>query len=415
MIATLLATVGHGGTAFWYLTRATGLVAMILLSATVVLGIVASVGWTTERWPRFLSQALHRNLSLFCLVLVVVHVVTTVADGFVPISLVQMVVPFGTAYRPLWVGLGALAFDLMLAVALTSAFRRRLGLRAWRGVHWLAYVCWPIALLHGLGTGSDSRIGGAQFVYVLCVLAVVAAGAWRLAVATWVPAGRRLALGSAGIVVMVGTAVFALQGPLRPGWSQRAGTSSSLLAHLTPQAIAGVAAGTGGSGSTGGTGGSGSTGGTGGSGSTGGTGGSGSTGGTGGSGSAAGMPAVPFDQSLSGTFTTTPSGNGTVEVQLSMHLEGSGTPLTVTLYGQSVEGGVSMTSSQVNFGPQQGVVTGLEGTTIAASVSGPGNRGESLVLQLQLDRANGTVSGTVRGRSGGGGQGAGDGAGEGGQ
>ena len=388
MIATLLATVGHGGTAFWYLTRATGLVAMILLSATVVLGIVASVGWTTERWPRFLSQALHRNLSLFCLVLVVVHVVTTVADGFVPISLVQMVVPFGTAYRPLWVGLGALAFDLMLAVALTSAFRRRLGLRAWRGVHWLAYVCWPIALLHGLGTGSDSRIGGAQFVYVLCVLAVVAAGAWRLAVATWVPAGRRLALGSAGIVVMVGTAVFALQGPLRPGWSQRAGTSSSLLAHLTPQAIAGVAAGTGGSGSTGG---------------------------TGGSGSAAGMPAVPFDQSLSGTFTTTPSGNGTVEVQLSMHLEGSGTPLTVTLYGQSVEGGVSMTSSQVNFGPQQGVVTGLEGTTIAASVSGPGNRGESLVLQLQLDRANGTVSGTVRGRSGGGGQGAGDGAGEGGQ
>lgn len=386
MTVPLLATVGRGGTAFWYLTRATGLVALMALSATLVLGIVASVGWTTERWPRFLSQALHRNLSLFCVGLVLVHVLTTIADGFVPISLAQMVVPFGTAYRPLWVGLGALAFDLMAAVALTSALRRRIGLRAWRGVHWLAYACWPIALLHGLGTGSDSRIGGAQFLYVLCAVAVLAAAAWRLAVATRVPVGRRLALAAGGVAVVLGTAVFAMTGPLRPGWSHRAGTSTSLLAQLTPHAIAAAAGSGGGAASAGGA----SSGGGAGSGQ-----GSGPAPGSGGVGSQ--VPAVPFTQSLSGRFTETPTGEDTVEVLLSMRLQGSGTLLTVALYGQAEDGGVSMTSSRVVFGPQRGVVSALEGTTIAAQVSGSGHS-ESLVLRLQLDRAAGSVTGTVSGQ-----------------
>lgn len=383
MTGEVLATIGHGGTAYWYLTRATGLVAMLLLSATVVLGIVASVGWTTERWPRFLSQALHRNLSLFCLVLVVVHVVTTVADGFVPISITQMVVPFGTAYRPVWVGLGAVAFDLMLAVAITSALRRRIGLRAWRGVHWLAYACWPVAVLHGLGTGSDTRIVGAQFLYVLCVLAVLGAVAWRLAVSAEVAPGRRLALATAGVVVMLGTAIFALLGPLRPGWSHRAGTSNALLAQLTPHAATltpgGAVPGSTGTGSNG-------------------PGGASAAPSAAASASANSVPPVPFTRSLSGTFSTTPEDNGSVEVRLSMHLGGTGTSLTIALYGQSVGGGVSMTSSQVSFGPQQGVVTALEGTTIAATVSGAG-RSESLVLQLGLDRVSGTVSGTVSGQA----------------
>ena len=114
MTATVLATVGHGSTALWYLTRATGLVSLILLSATVVLGTIASVGWTSDRWPRFLSQSVHRNLSLFCIALIGVHVVTTVGDGYVPIGLADAVIPFRSPYRPIWVGLGAVAFDMLL-------------------------------------------------------------------------------------------------------------------------------------------------------------------------------------------------------------------------------------------------------------------------------------------------------------
>ena len=145
---TVLTTAAVGGKAFWYLTRASGLVALVLLSATILIGVVASVGWTTERWPRFLSQDVHRNLSLLCLAFLGVHVATTVLDGYVPIGLVDVVLPFHSPYRPIYVGLGALGLDLLVAVLVTSGLRHRIGYSSWRFVHWLAYLCWPIALLH---------------------------------------------------------------------------------------------------------------------------------------------------------------------------------------------------------------------------------------------------------------------------
>ena len=120
---TVLTTAAVGGKAFWYLTRASGLVALVLLSATIVIGVVASVGWTTERWPRFLSQDVHRNLSLLCLAFLGVHVATTVLDGYVPIGLVDVVLPFHSPYRPIYVGLGALGLDLLVAVLVTSRSR----------------------------------------------------------------------------------------------------------------------------------------------------------------------------------------------------------------------------------------------------------------------------------------------------
>ncbi|HEY5244955.1 MAG TPA: ferric reductase-like transmembrane domain-containing protein, partial [Acidimicrobiales bacterium] len=221
----MTATIGRGSTALWYLTRSTGLVALVLLSATLVLGIVSSMGWAGERWPRFFSQAVHRNLSLLCLVFVAVHVVTTVADGYVPIGLLDAVVPFRSAYRPIWVGFGSLAFDFLLAVVVTSALRRRLGPRMWRGVHWLAYVCWPIAVLHGLGTGSDPRFPVTQAVGVACVVAVVGATAWRLVDGRGLSHRWRVGGAVGGAVILLGTAIFAVLGPLRPGWSHRAGTS----------------------------------------------------------------------------------------------------------------------------------------------------------------------------------------------
>jgi methionine sulfoxide reductase heme-binding subunit len=148
-----------GPSPLWYLTRATGAVALLLLTASVVLGILGAVRFGSPRWPRFLTAGLHRNLSLLVLALLAVHILTAVLDSFAPIGLKDAVVPFVSAYRPLWLGLGALAFDLLLALAATSLLRRRLGYRAWRSVHWLAYGSWPLALTHGLGTGSDAKVG----------------------------------------------------------------------------------------------------------------------------------------------------------------------------------------------------------------------------------------------------------------
>jgi DMSO/TMAO reductase YedYZ heme-binding membrane subunit len=362
MTAVLTATVGHGSTAFWYLTRAAGLVSLVLLTATVVLGMVASVGWTTERWPRFLSQSLHRNLSLLCLVFIGIHVVTTVADGYVPIGYLDAVVPFRTAYRPLWVGLGAVALDLLVAVAVTSGLRRRIGASSWRAVHWLAYLCWPVAVLHGMGTGSDTRLSVALGIEVACVAAVVVVGAWRLATGSARSTGWRVGAAVAGLVTVLGMAVFALVGPLRPGWSHRSGTSSALLATLD--------------------------------------GGGAAPGGTATAAPGGGLPTASFSDQVSGTSASTSSGGGQEQLTLTMSVPAApASPLVVQLDGTAVGAGLAMTSSRVTWGDASGTVTSLEGSTIGATVGAAGQT-VHLVLDVTLDQGAGTLSGTVSGTPG---------------
>ena len=181
--------------ALWYLTRATGAVTLLLLSAAVVLGVLTSVRWASPRWPRFIIEWLHRNVSLVVLVFLAAHVATAVIDGFVPLRWVDAIVPFSAGYKPLWVGLGAVALDLLVAVAVTSLIRVRLGYRAWRLVHWTAYACWPIAAVHSVGTGSDAWRAWMLVVDAAVVIPVVAAAAWRLmarSAAPVAPAGARV-------------------------------------------------------------------------------------------------------------------------------------------------------------------------------------------------------------------------------
>jgi sulfoxide reductase heme-binding subunit YedZ len=374
MTATVLATVGHGSTALWYLTRAAGLVSLVLLSATVVLGTVASVGWTTDRWPRFLSQSVHRNLSLFSIALIGIHIVSTVGDGYVPIGLADAVIPFRSPYRPIWVGFGALAFDMLVAVGITSALRRRIGVGAWRGVHWLAYACWPIAVLHGLGTGTDARLPGATMVFVLCIASVVAAVAWRLVAGRARSASWRLGGGVATAAVLVVIAVFAVVGPLRPGWSHRAGTSSALLTQLSGSAAASSYTGT-----------------------------TTPTGPTRSASSPAttGIPTAPFQTTLTGTVvTSSPNQDGESQVTLTMHLGNTATPLQVRIIGPAVNGGVSMRRSAVSFGPLSGQVTALDGSNIGALVNG-GSGSLDLSMSLSLDPSTGTLTGQVSGSASG--------------
>jgi methionine sulfoxide reductase heme-binding subunit len=161
--------------AYWFITRGSGVVTLILLTLTVALGVANVHRLQTAGVPRFVINAVHRNASLLAIVFLVIHVVTTVLDKYVNIRLIDAVVPFGAGYRPLWVGLGAIALDLMLAVVVTSLLRRHIGYRAWRATHWLAYACWPIALLHGIGTGTDAGTTWMQVVTGVCVAIVAAA------------------------------------------------------------------------------------------------------------------------------------------------------------------------------------------------------------------------------------------------
>jgi sulfoxide reductase heme-binding subunit YedZ len=170
----------NAGPVLWYLTRGSGAVTLLLLTAAVVLGITTRTHRAGLRWPRFVTAGLHRNVSLLVVVFLAVHVATTVIDGYAPIGWLDALVPFRSAYRPLLLGLGALAADLLLALVVTSLLRRRIGQRGWRAVHRLAYACWPVAFVHGLGVGSDT---GQAWMLVLDACAAAAVGAavvWRL-------------------------------------------------------------------------------------------------------------------------------------------------------------------------------------------------------------------------------------------
>jgi methionine sulfoxide reductase heme-binding subunit len=218
-----------GPSVYWYLTRATGAVALVLLSASVVIGIAAIARLRGPGMPRFVVDGIHRTASLLAVAFLLVHILTAVLDSFAPITLINAVIPFTGSYRPLWLGLGAVAFDLLLAVTLTSLLRRRLGHGAWRSIHWLAYVSWPVAVLHGFGTGSDVHQTWLLAIDVVCIAAVLAAVVVRVAIG-W-PANVRVRIGALGVTAAfaLGLVVWLPGGPLGKGWARRAGTPANLL------------------------------------------------------------------------------------------------------------------------------------------------------------------------------------------
>jgi sulfoxide reductase heme-binding subunit YedZ len=165
----------------WYLMRATGVVSLVLLTAVIALGIATVNRWRPGNAPAFVTAGVHRSISLLSVVFVAVHVVTAVVDPYAGVSVVGAVVPFAGSSRPLWIGFGAISLDLVVALIVSSLLRRRLGARVWRAVHWVAYLCWPVAFAHTLGTGSDVNTIWLRGVAVLCFGVVAAAAAWRLA------------------------------------------------------------------------------------------------------------------------------------------------------------------------------------------------------------------------------------------
>jgi predicted ferric reductase len=164
---------------YWYLTRASGFISLVLFSVAFTLGLLTAGRVWSPRWPRFVTESLHRSVSLIAVSMVVVHVATILLDSYVKIDIQDAVIPFVSAYLPFWVGLGAIAFDVIIALIITSLLRSRLNRFWWRAVHWLAYISWPVALAHTIGIGTDRLwvLG----VVALSVFMVVAAGVYRVA------------------------------------------------------------------------------------------------------------------------------------------------------------------------------------------------------------------------------------------
>jgi predicted ferric reductase len=167
-------------TYLWYTTRASGIVSLILLTLTMVLGLTTTSRARSRNWPGFAQQEIHRRISILAVVFLAIHVLTSILDTYVHIGWFAIVVPFTSPYSRFWVGLGTVALDLMVAVFVSSLLRARLTPGTWRGIHWLAYASWPIALAHTFGMGTDSREHWVIALGALCVLSVGLALAWRL-------------------------------------------------------------------------------------------------------------------------------------------------------------------------------------------------------------------------------------------
>jgi len=372
----ILAAASTGSSqALWYLTRATGLVSLVLLTLVMVLGVSQVQRWSPARWPRFVTAALHRNASLLAVVFLALHIVSAVIDPFAPISIVSAVVPFASPYRTLWLGLGAVAFDLIVALVVTSLLRERMGYRLWRTIHWTAYACWPIAFVHGLGTGSDGRVGWVLGLDLVCLVAVLASVIWRLA-ANWQldPARRAVgALSSAVVVVLV--LGWVATGPTQPGWARKAGTPKSLLGSSRSVAASSGSTPTTGAGSS-----------------------------TSSTGAGSGLT-IPLRASFTGTLTQSGEGrHATVTIQATLASGATG-HLEIVLEGTALDdGGLALRAGRVAFGPPSqpaaytGPVTSLAGGDVTARVTPASQSGASpstAHITLQIDPTSSSVSGSL--------------------
>lgn len=363
----MLLTGAAGPSGYWYLTRGTGIVSLVLLTVTVALGVANVRRLRTENVPRFVVDAVHRNVALLAVAFLAIHVITAVLDSFAHISLINAFVPFTGSYRPLWLGLGTVSLDLLLAVVITSLLRRSFGHRAWRVTHWAAYVSWPVALLHSLGTGTDTKTGWMLTVVGGCVIVMIVAVVAR-AVSGWPHhAGARLTALIASALVPLGLLVWLPSGPLAAGWAKKAGTPATLLSAASSSSTASNSS----------------------------------------QSSTSSSAATSFTANTSGTVSQSQLSDGTVAVNISLSLSGERlNTLAIHLRGQPIDGGgIQMNSSAVTLGPRsnpaqyRGQVTSLDGTNIVAQLSDGSGKQMSVVARLQLSPDGGSASGTVSAKS----------------
>jgi len=290
-----------------------------------------------------------------------------VSDTFAPIGWVSVFVPFTSPYRRLWLGLGTVAVDLLLAVTVSSLLRQKISPRTWRALHWLAYASWPLALVHGLGTGTDPHLGWMIVLVVSCVAAVFIAVGWRLAEGWPARAGGRMAAGVACIVAVIALAAWTAAGPLRPGWARRAGTPPSLLAGSRTTDPGRPAAGS--------------------------------------SPPATGIPVAlpppPYHASLTGTVTQEAQSGGSVRLDIRTQTAGALVAVLDVIISGTPDGsgGVIMNQSQASFGPPatptefRGQITGLDGSQMTMALAD--SAGARIDLQADVAITGNQVTGEL--------------------
>lgn len=348
----------------WYISRSAGFVGLALLGVIGVLGIVTAGNFHFGRGSRFIAPEVHRSLSLLAIVILAIHVGAAVLDKYSRIGFKDIFIPFVSQYRPIWIGIGALAVDIGIAVLITSFLRVKMGYKSWKAIHWLSYPVFALSIIHGLGSGSDSPILLGKAIYI-AVGGILLVGVFvRLASMRDLSKLKKLSLAIASVMVPVVVISWAIVGPFTSSWPTRAqgGLHQAVLASAQVPVSKKTTR----------------------------------------------VSSAPFNLPVGYSSgwqgkvdESPPNSQGEVAIRLLGKLAASkGYEFSIVLIGIPQDGGVSMASSIVEIANSagttvyKGTVTSLSGSTIVCSLSGSTGGDITLVAALQLSSSN-TFSGTV--------------------
>lgn len=201
----------------WEVARVGGLVAYLLATASVVLGLLLSLKTRSPRWPRFITNELHRHVTALSLLFIAVHSLAVWVDPFTGFSAREVLLPMASHYRPVWIAFGIVGAYLAAAIWLSEYARRWIGYAWWHRFHMLAFVVFVMATVHGLGSGSDSTAAWAMALYGGAVATVAGLVLVRAGRALSGPIWRGVASGVS--LLLLSMVVFSIAGPMQPGWN----------------------------------------------------------------------------------------------------------------------------------------------------------------------------------------------------
>ncbi len=367
----------------WDIARAGGFTAYILLTLSVAVGLALTMQWQSpSKWPRLLNSELHNFITLLALIFTGIHVLAVWIDPFTSFGWNEVLIPFISHYRPLWMGLGIVALYLGLAIGLSTWIRPLIGYTWWRRLHVLTLVIYALVTVHGIATGSDTQTWWGVIIYTASVTLVGGLLLRRLLTPVNARSRSHPAIATAvGLLTLLGV-IWTVSGPLQPGWNVIANNGNGSGSRVAQAQAKGSKQSSSASPNQ--------------------------------SGNQADPFAGPFTAALQGMMTQNgPDSNGAETMRINTTLSnGAHGTLIIVLQGQqygSDDGGLSITSTQVTLDQNtitplyQGSLTDLRSGRrwrMTALLNKSGTTGSSNQLGLQIEMQvndSGQVSGLVQG------------------
>jgi predicted ferric reductase len=156
---------GHTS-AYWYMARAGGIIAYLLMWLSVVWGLLLSTKITARLIPPSLAYGLHEFVSIMAVIFAVLHSVVLLGDKYINFNILHLVVPFTATYEPVWTGMGTVGFYLITAMTTSFYVRKQIGQKVWRKLHYFTFLAFGLVLVHGLMAGTDTPLPIIRLMYL---------------------------------------------------------------------------------------------------------------------------------------------------------------------------------------------------------------------------------------------------------